>query len=226
MKQLISIFVLSLLCVCVSSWSADELVNLAGTWILDAQNSDPRPHPLPNLGAPQFGSRGSDTDAAPRGSSTPASRDTRPDYGLGGGGSDGGMRGPARGPQSAIPSVPMVIEQIGTDLKISRTSSAQGKEVPVTETYILDGADHTQTTQLPGSPDPVKVVISAKPKKNSVLVRILINNPTNKTEVKREFLLSKDGKTLTVKSSNKTPMGEMIQDQVYHKADRLLTIDR
>jgi hypothetical protein len=219
MKQLISILVLSLLCVCVNTWSADEVVNLAGTWILDAQNSDPFPHPLPNLGAPQFGSRGSDTDAAPRGSSTPASRDTKPDYGSGGGRSDGGMRGFGRGPQSATPSVPMVIEQNGTDLKISRTSRVQGKEVPVTETYILDGADHAQTTQVSGSPDPVKGVTNAKPKKNSVLVRILINNPSNKTEVKREFLLSKDGKTLTVKSSNKTQMGEMIQDQVYRKAE-------
>jgi hypothetical protein len=219
MKQLISILVLSLLCVCVNTWPADEVVNLAGTWILDAQNSDPFLHPLPNLGAPQLGSRGSDTDAAPRGSGTPASRDTTPAYGSGGDRSGSGMRGLGRGPQSATPSVPMVIEQSGTDLKISRTSRIQGKEVPVTETYILDGAEHAQTTQLSGSPDPVKVVTSAKPKKNSVLVRILINNPNNKTEVKREFLLSKDGKTLTVKSSSKTQMGEMIQDQVYRKAE-------
>jgi hypothetical protein len=219
MKQLIPIFVLSLLCGCVNAWSADEVVNLAGTWILDAQNSDPFPHPLPNLGAPQFGSRSLDTDAAPRGSSTPASRDTKPDYGSGGDRSGGGMRGFGSGLQSATPSVPMLIEQNGTDLKISRTSRIQGKEVPVTETYILDGADHAQTTQLSGSTDPIKVVTSAKPKKNSVLVRILIKNPSNKTEVKREFLLSKDGKTLTVKSSTKTRLGDMIQDQVYQKAE-------
>jgi len=219
MKLLISILVLVLLCICANTSSADEVVNVAGTWILDAKHSDPLPHPLPNLGAPQFGSPGSDIDAAPRGSSTPASRDVTPNYGSGGDRTGGGMPGFGRGLQSETPSVPMVIEQNGTDLKISRTSRLQGKEVPVTENYILDGADHAQTTQLSGSPDPVKIVTSAKPKKNSVLVRILINNPNNKTEVKREFLLSKNGKTLTVKSSNKTQMGEMIQEQVYRKAE-------
>jgi hypothetical protein len=94
-----------------------------------------------------------------------------------------------------------------------------GKEVPVVENYILDGAEHAQTTQIPGSPDSVKVVTSAKLKKNSLLVRITTYGPKNKGEIKKEFSLSKDGNTLTVRSSNMTPMGEMVQAQVYHKEE-------
>jgi hypothetical protein len=218
MKPLISVLILLLLCLGVNTWSADEPVNLSGTWILDVQHSDPVPHPLPNLGAPQFQSRGGGADASARGG-TPASRDSNPDYGSESGRSGGGMRSSGRGAQSAGQTVPMIIEQNGQDLRISRTSKVQGKEMPVTETYFLDGADHIQTTQVAGADDPVKVVTSAKPKKSSVQVRILINNPKNKIEVKREFLLSKDGKTLTLKSSNKSSIGEMIQDQVYHKAE-------
>ena len=221
MKRLIPILLFSLLCLILNTWAAEQPANLAGTWILDAKKSDPFPQPLRNLGAPQMGgsSRGEDMDGGGRGSS-PASRDTgegMPGGGMGGGIPGGSGRGFGRGPQSTAQSAPMVIEQRETELRISRTGVVMGKETPVLESYLLDGAEHTQMTQLSGSPDPVKVVTSAKLKKNSLQVRITIHGPNNKTEVKKEFSLSKDGKTLTVKSQNTTPMGVMVQDQVYHK---------
>jgi hypothetical protein len=216
MKRLISILLFSFLCLSLNALAGEQVVNLAGTWILDSKNSDPFFRPMPNLGAPQLGGNpvGGDMDGGTLGA-TPASRDTR------GGMPDrrpsSSMPGVGRGPQSTAPNAPMIIEQKGNELRISRTSTIMGKETPVRENYVLDGVEHAQTTQIPGSPDPVKVVTSAKLKKKSMLVRIITYNPKNKVELRKEFLLSKDGRTLTVKSSSQTPMGAMIQDQIYHK---------
>jgi hypothetical protein len=223
MKLLISILLFSLLCPILNTWAAEQQVNLAGTWILDAKKSDPFPQPLRNLGAPQMGgsSRGEEMDGGGRGS-TPAGKDPgggMPGDGMGGGIPGGGTSRFGRGPQPTAQNAPMVIEQNETELRISRTGSVMGKETPVLESYLVDGAEHTQMNQLSGAPDPVKVVTSAKLKKNSLLVRITIYNPKNKTDVKREFALSKDGKTLTVKSQNTTPTGVMVQDQVYHRQE-------
>jgi hypothetical protein len=220
MKRLISVLLLSLLCLILNTWAAEQLVNLAGTWILDAKHSDPFPQPLRNLGAPQMGgsSRGEEMDGGGRGG-TPASREMgggMPGGGMGGGIPGGGMPGPGRGPQPTAQNAPMVIQQNESEVRISRMGRVMGKETPVLESYLLDGAEHAQMTQLSGSPDPVKVVTSTKLKKNSLQVRITIYG-SQKSEVKKEFSLSKDGKTLTVKSSNTTPMGVMVQDQIYHR---------
>jgi hypothetical protein len=219
MKQLISVLLFSLLCLVLNTWAAEQVVNLAGTWILDAQKSDPFPHPIRNLGAPQMGGSEGNPEmggGAP-GGGTPSSRDMR--GGMPGGGMGGGFPGMGRGPQQPTQNPPMVIEQNGTELRISRTGRVMGKEMPVFENYTLDGAEHVQSTQIPGSPEPVKVVIIAKAKKNGVLVRITTYGPKNKGQMKREFQLSKDGKTLTVKSTNATPTGDMIQDQIYHRQE-------
>ena len=221
MKRLISFLLFSLLCLSLNTWAAEKLVNLAGTWILDAKRSDPFPQPLRSLGAPQMGgsSRGEDMDGGARGG-TPAGSDMG--GGMPGGGTRGGIPGGGgtpgfgRGPQPTAQNVPMVIEQNESEMRISRMGRVMGKETPVFESYLLDGAEHTQMSQLSGSPDPVKVVTSAKLKKNSVQVRIKIYGP-QKSEVKKEFSLSKDGKTLTVKYSNTTSTGVMVQDQIYHK---------
>ncbi len=216
MKRMISILVFSLLCLSLNTWAADQLVNLAGTWILDSKNSDPSFLPMPNIGAPQMGRNndGGEMDRGGRGG-TPASRDMSAS--TPGGGTGGSIPGFGRGPQSTASNAPMVIEQNESEVRISRTSRVMGKEMPVFERYRLDGADHTQMTQIAGSPDPVKVVTRAKLKKNSLLVLITSYAPQNKSELKKNFSLSKDGKTLTVKSSHTTSMGVLIQDQIYHK---------
>ncbi len=222
MKRLISILLFSLLCPILYTWAAEQPVNLAGTWILDAKKSDPFPQPLRNLGAPQMGgsSRGEEMDGGGRGS-TPAGKDTG--GGMPGGGMDGsipgGMPRSGRGPQPTAQNAPMVIEQNETELRILRIGSVMGKETPVLERYPLDGAEHAHMTQLSGVPEPVKVVTIAKLKKNSLLVRITIYNPKNKTDAKKEFVLSKDCKTLTVKSQTTTPTSVMVQDQVYHRQE-------
>jgi hypothetical protein len=218
MKRPISILLLSLLCLILNTWAAEQVVNLAGTWILDTKNSDPFPHPIRNLGAPSMGGSDRNVEAgggAPSGG-TPSSTDMQ--GGMPGGRMGRSFPGTGRGPQQPAQNPPMVIEQNGTELKISRIGRVMGKEVPMLENYVLDGAEHAQTTQVPGSPDSVKVVIVAKPKKNSVQVRITTYGK-NKGAMKKEFLLSKDGKTLTVKSTTATPTGDMIQDQIYNKAE-------
>jgi len=220
MKRLAAIIGFAVLCLNSTIWAAEQPVNLAGRWILDVKHSDPFPHPLQNLGAPQMGGSEGNVNAGGGGmGSTPSSRDFG--GGMPGGRMGGGMPGggSGRGPQSTAQNAPMIIDQSESELRISRTGMVMGKEVPVAENYILDGAEHAQTTQIPGSPDPVKVVTSAKLKKNSLLVRITTYSPKNKGEIKKEFSLSKDGNTLTVRSSNMTPMGEMIQSQVYHKEE-------
>jgi len=224
MKRLISILFLSLLFLVLNAWAADQTVNLAGTWILDGQKSDPFPHPLQNLGAPQMGGSQGNLEGGGGGGGrggTLSGGDMgggMPGGGMGGGMPRGGTRGPGMGTVPAQ-TPPMIIEQNETQLKISRTGMVQGKPTPVFETYLLDGEEHAQTTQIPGSPDPIKVVTSTKLKKNSLQVHITTYGPKNKGEMKREFSLSKDGKTLTVNSTNSTPTGDWVQRQVYHKQE-------
>jgi hypothetical protein len=43
------------------------------------------------------------------------------------------------------------------------------------------------------------------------------SNPQGKNEVKREYSLSKDGKTLTLNTTNTGPKGQLVQKQVYQK---------
>jgi hypothetical protein len=217
MKRLISILLCSILCPILNTWAAEKVVNLSGTWILDVQKSDPFPHPIQNLGAPSMGGSEGTLDAGDRRGGTPSSRDMS--AGMPGRDMRGGFPGMDRGSQHSGLNPPMIIEQNGAELKISRTGLIMGKQTPVFENYTVDGTEHAQITQIPGSPDPVKVVVIAKAKKNGVQVRITTYGPKSRGQMKREFLLSKDGKTLTFKSTNATPTGDLIQDQVYHKKE-------
>jgi hypothetical protein len=217
MKRSVSIFLCSILCLILNTWAADRLVDLSGTWILDVQKSDPFLHPIRNLGAPSMGGSEGNLDAGDRRGGTPSSRDMS--AGMPGRSMGGGFPGMGRGPQQSGQNPPMIIEQNEAELRISRTGLIMGKQTPVFENYTVDGTEHAQIAQIPGSPDPVKVVVIAKAKKNGVQVRITTYGPKSKGQMKREIMLSKDGKTLTLKSTNATPTGDLIQDQVYHKKE-------
>lgn len=138
MKQLATVIGFTVLCLGLSAWAAEQVVSFSGTWILDTKESDAFLHPLRDLGAP----------------------------GMMGGGMGGGMPGGGMGgPQPSDQKVPLVIEQTGNDIRITRTTNVNGKETPVIENHKCDGSERVEMMPAPNMPDPVKLITTATLKK-------------------------------------------------------------
>jgi hypothetical protein len=234
MKQTILIFIgFAVLILGSSAWAADQEQSFGGTWLLDSKNSDPYPHPIANLGAPGLGpggqAGGMGGGMGGMGGGMGGMGGGMPGGGMGGGmpGGMGGGRGMGggtpgggmgRGPQVANQNVPLVIEQTGNEIKMTRTMTVNGKEMPFVETFKCDGSEQPATIPIPNS-EPAKTLTTATLKKGKLQIRTVTEYPKSKSEAKREFSLSKDGKTLTMKSSATSPFGEMVQKQVYLKQE-------
>jgi hypothetical protein len=120
----------------------------------------------------------------------------------GGGGGGGGARG------GGAP-MPLVIKQTGNEMVITRTMGENTLETK----YIMDGAEHTITTQAGDTK--YKAVLSGN------TVSITGTQPGRggeATPLKVSYTLSDDGKTLTVGTARVGQDGtETIRKQVYDK---------
>ena len=114
---------------------------------------------------------------------------------------------------------PLVIQQNGSEVQISQTMIMNDKEIPMVEKYKLDGSEDAKMMPVPNVQEPVKVVTTATTKKNKFKTRTISYFPKNKTDLKKDYSLSKDGKTLTVNTTNTTIYGDLVQKQIYHKQD-------
>jgi hypothetical protein len=193
--------------------AADQPVSFSGAWMLDDKKSDPFHHPVIVAGSGldmSGGDIGGDRSSM---GGTPSSRD------MGGGMPGGrGMQMPGgMGAQAPVKNPPLVIQQSETELEISRITTANGKEIPVIDKYKIDGSENVSMVQVPSSPNPVKVVTRATLKKNKFVVIMTSSNPQGKNEIKLEYSLSKDGKTLTLDTTNTSPKRQLVQKQVYQK---------
>jgi hypothetical protein len=221
MKRLLTVFAFSMLCLIINARAAEQPVDFSGKWILDVKASDSFPHPINNLDSLTHVQEGSMGRGMPGGGGgmeggMPGGGGGRMGGGMPGGGFPGGGMGRgAQGPGGNIP--PMVIEQKESELRIITMIKAMGKDMPLLEKYICDGAEHAEMVPVQGSPSPVKMVTKATWKKKKLQVRTVIHFPNNRSETKKEYSLSEDGKTLTVKTSTTILAGEMIQNQIYHK---------
>jgi hypothetical protein len=202
---------------CISA--ADQPISFSGTWILDSKESEPFLHPVAGLaGAGVELSRGDITgDSANAG--TPRNRDM-------GGGAPGGMPGGGgmgsiggRGAQAPVVTPPLVIRQSEAGMEISRITKVNDKEVSVFDKYKVDGSEDVSTVQVPNTPNPVKVTTKATLKKDKFVIKMINHHPKGKIELKREYSLSKDGKTLILNTTNTSMKGQLVQKQVYHKQD-------
>ena len=193
--------------------AADQPASFSGTWILDDKKSEPFPHPVMGLAGTGLDLSGGGSMAAAGMGGTPSSRDMGGGMPGGGGmGMPGGMAGPA-----SVENPPLVIQQSESELEISRIVKANGKETPLVDKYKFDGSENVYMVQVPNSPNPVKVSTKATLKKNKFVVIMTSFNPQGKSEQRREYSLSKDGKTLTLNTTNTSMKGQLVQKQVYQK---------
>ena len=201
--------IIGIIVLCLSSgpWAAGQDADFSGTWILDAKNSDPFPRPIMNLSAPTnvemgggFGGMGGMGGGMPPG-------------GMGGGMPGGGMPGAGpggKGPQAPPEYGPLVIKQSSGDIQISTTMSMNGKEMPLAEAYKLDGNEVVEKVPAPNSPDGLKKTTKVTLKKNKLQVRVAVFNPQGKNETRKDYSLSKDGKTMTLHTKTTSSMGMMV----------------
>jgi hypothetical protein len=225
MKQLVMAVCFILLCPALSAWAGSPQADLSGTWIQNPEQSDARPQQIRNLGAPGNVAGGGFGG------------------GMGGGGFGGGRGGPPPGggmgspppgggmqtPPPAAPP-PMVIKQTGKDIQISTTVNMYGKEVPTVENYALDGKEIVEMVPMPNSPEKSKRKTKAQLKKNKLTITVKTSSSfmmdgsksLMQNDVKKEYELSEDGKTLTLKVStnmvmNSMPTSQTVQKFVYNR---------
>ncbi|MBN1568959.1 MAG: hypothetical protein JXA73_14005 [Acidobacteria bacterium] len=223
MKRLATIAGFTIIFLCTNIWAADTPVSFSGTWIINMEKSDAVARPIMGPGNSGVGdvSRGGGGFGGGMG---------MPSGGMGGGGfgggmgmPPGGMGGPGGGPAPKAPQnpSPLVIEQTETDMKItSYMKGMDGKDAPMVESFKLDEKDLVEMVPAPFSKEKVKKTTNTKLKKNKFQVRIETANAPpaqGSAKLKKEYSLSKDGKTLTLEVSNNMGFMPTVQKLVYNK---------
>jgi len=123
-----------------------------------------------------------------------------PEAPAGGGGGRGGGRGGGMGGE-------MTIKQAGNVLTISRMMGQNAME----SAYILDGAEHTATSQQGDLK--YKAVLNG----NSIHITGTQGSQRGDRPVDQTYTFSTDGKTLTLATVNQGQNGATTRNQVYDK---------
>ncbi len=207
MKRLLIVFCLATFCLGLNAWAEDEDADFSGTWILNAEKSDPAPRMVRDLGA-NVGGRGMG-----------GSMGGPPMGGMGGMGPMGG-----RGFGGAMPKIepaPLVIKQTDDEFQIVSGNIINGQPNLTEEVYKLDGEEKIQELPIEGSEDVIKYATKVELKKDKFKIRSKRSSPQGTNEVKKEYALSKDGQLLTIKTKTTNQSGHMVmqteQKQVYDK---------
>jgi hypothetical protein len=218
MKRLMIALVLAVLCFNLCLLSADKPLSLSGTYVQDVKNSDPFPKysNAGGFGGGGFGGGGFGGGGFGGG-------------GFGGGMGGPGMGGPGMGgpgmggpggasakksdPNANAPQVTretrLTIQQTEKEIQLSTVITTNGQPgQPIIEKFSLDGAENVEMQTNQNSAVQTKKVTKAKLKKDKLEVNTNTTYPPSPQynasmtmEMKREYSLSKDGKTLTVKMS-------------------------
>jgi hypothetical protein len=141
-----------------------------------------------------------------------------PGGGMGGPGGAGGPGAKQGQPPSQL--LPLSIEQTEGEIKITSKMKGPGdQEMPIVESFKLDEKELVEMVPAPFSKEKVKKTTSAKLKKNKFQTRVETNNAPpmqGSSTVKKEYALSKDGKTLTLEVTT-GGMFQSVQKIVYNK---------
>ncbi len=135
--------------------------------------------------------------------------------------SGGGRSGGGGTPDAGVPieeeNLTLTILQSPTSLKIERSWTLSGETQSIQQTFSLDGSENNNTD------DTGRGALSSKTRwKGSTLVNegsqhIALGDREIEARIKQEFSLSKDGKTLTVKTIRQTERGEIVTKQSFKK---------
>jgi hypothetical protein len=219
MRRVAAAAVLILLGLALGAWAADQPSGFAGTWIYDAEKSEPL-HMVKAMGG--MGGMGGGMGGGMPGGGMGGGM---PGGGMGGGGGRGmgggfpgggrGMGGQrAGGPAPQNPrTVPMTIEQNGSELKITRTSFGK----PSVQIINGDGTEREEMIQEPNRSEKVKETTKATLKKSKMVVQKVTHYPQYKVKYKGEFEVSDDGNMLTIKTVNSNPTQQWEEKQVYQR---------
>ncbi len=217
------------LCLATLSPSAEKTVNLGGTWILDTARSD-SVQPRQNRRFGGFPGRFPGIGGYP-GSGYPGSG--YPGGGYPGGGYPGGYPGGGRTdgddgdggeggngiPRGQIQNLTLQIVQTDNDVQTTREITVNGKEQTITQKYSLDGSQNSN----PASSGRGEFVSTSTLNKDR-LVNLGTQTMTMRGQnygvtVREEYSLSKNGKTLTIKTTRTTQRGNTSSKQVFNRQE-------
>ena len=224
------------LLIAMTAWAGDQPTNFGGTWILDKSERTMSPMAGGGGGYPGGGAGGS-----------PGGGGGYPGGGVPGGGAGGGFPGGGgggypRGGGGGFPggggrragtgggSTPdagaypeegdlaLTISQSPAELKMERRRGGDSKEEPITQVFTLDGKENTNPDDRGRS----EFTSTAKWNKKSIVIEgtqpASVGGRELQMKFKEELSLSKDGQTLTIKTSRMTPRGTLTIKQTFKKA--------
>ncbi len=194
-------------------WAAEKgskNIDFSGSWVLTNSRTD-QSHPTSGLGGGIGGTGGRGGGRYPGG-------------GYPGGGSQGGGRrgaGRGEGPSETrvVTDSAIVIEQSEQEIKvIHKISEPTGQEGDFVQVFKLDGSESVNRA-LPPEGGELRTRTSWDKEK---LVTLGTQQPSNSNDaarsdvvIKQELVLSKDGRTLTLKASRSTPRGQMTATETF-----------
>jgi hypothetical protein len=216
-------------------------VNLSGAWILDTAKSDlgnrqqhrsrsssfpswrsiiPGIEGYPGGGYPSSYPGGSYPSGYPGGSYPNGYPGSGPSVGYPrgrDGGEDGGTR--TEMPADSIKNLTLQIVQTKNEVQTTRHFTVNGEEKAIVQKFALDGSQDIN----PASNGRGEFVSRSTWKKdkliNSGTETISIKDKSYEMSLNEEYSLSKDGKTLTIKTTRISPRGETKIKQVFQKQE-------
>ncbi len=231
MKRLTAVIGSLCLSLGLMSTAQGQAGNFSGKWILNNEKSDsePRVTPIGRTAGPKTPmgptARPHPPVQNPPGAKSPAglppnakAPGTPPVRGMSGDGT-GSVYGGATfdGLTPVATDVPLIIDQNATQIRIMNALRVNGNNVTNTESYNLDGKKYEKTIQANSGAE-FKREIKASLKKNRITIEVVNSNPQGRLfRTTREFSLSKDGRTLTVKMSAQSQYFLSSQEMVYDK---------
>jgi hypothetical protein len=202
----------AVLFLCAAIWAADQKADFSGTWLMDDNLSDKAPKNIDTsltAGGGGGGMMGGGGGGGMMGGGG----------GMMGGGMGGfggpGFGGPGRGPSG--PSKTVVITQNEKEIQIANKGAMNGQDA--IETFKLDQKEIKETTTMFGGKKGTKVTkYSLGKSKFSITTKEPAPFGGGTSFKGRDFELSKDGKTMTLKINTKGGMGgPTLQKIVYNK---------
>lgn len=230
MKKLVLSFALLALGLAWNASAKDPAGNFSGRWTFNSEKSDPvaRVTPIGRAAGFQAQTGPGVGPRAPLGrtaqskppvvqSPPPGNAGRIPGTTTGAGVGRGIGAGTFDGTTPVATEVPLAITHTETEFMVVNALRINGMNVPNRESYRLDRDKYEETVK--GEEDAeLKREIQVSVKKNRITIEIVnINKEGGKFRTTREFTLSGDGKTLTVKASSQAPHLLSSQKMVYDR---------
>ena len=122
-------------------------------------------------------------------------------------------------PQAQPPEVKLIVEQQGTTLKATRSVAHGTRERAMSQTFVLDGSERTETGPRGGTSVTKATLGGDRLVVNTTHTRPAREQGQPARSFSREsvWTLSGDGRTLTIDTTMHTPRGDRTMKTVYTK---------